>query len=358
MLSILIGFLLIGVEPSFAKSKNDFSIESNDVIEVIENSICTLELYDENSVYYVGERIDLYIVNDEKVIEDNQSSTYPIYQDGKLILFVSYYDNTIKIHNSGVEEANEVIKSNVDFIIASDNRSAYLITNNDCIVICTNYNKEAGHLSENVINFITMKLKDYRYDEYIKITPGQREAYVVKSSFPSVPQNPYSNGCWAACIAAFSNYYKGTSYSVSTVANQYYPGTSASSVPKESMTTISNRLNTGYRIVMNSSNHSETVSNLAANITNNKLYIIGWGGDANPASKHVTCMYGYTQNANGTYTLNFMDPWGSGSVMSNYGIKYTLTQTGTTSFPKNNTIFGNLYGSYSFCEGLVYSYRY
>ncbi len=173
-------------------------------------------------------------------------------------------------------------------------------------------------------------------------------------NYPLVAQNPYPNGCWAACIASISNYYKSTSYSSTNVVQACLGSNiSANQVPSLTLTCIQDLLSTAYHIETLFSNQSTTLSNYKTNLDNNKVYILAWA--ATGYGGHVTMLYGYSEKGNNTSDFYIMDPQYNGSITSG-ARKYILVQLSSSSFPTNNKIADNI--TYYYSNSLLYLYWY
>ena len=323
------------------------------LIESVEESVVEMGFYEKKSNYTFGNPINVYEFVDNKLEVVNNASNYQVYKDGKLILLVLVTENAIKIYEPNPELCS--LTNDPDFRVVIKETSAYAITMSECKLVESLPGTDVFELTDEEISEARTKVTGYCTDAVVSINPEQNEINSpLAGVFPSIAQNPYPNGCWCACIAAFCNYYKSLSYTAATVANQYYPGTAAVLVPTASMTTIKTRLQNGYHILttyINSAVIATIVSNLSP--SNNKMYILGW---TSSLGGHVTCMYDYELKNDGKYKFWIMDPYGY-VYMSSGARKYTIEQTGTA-FPSNDKLFGGSNGTYTFSEGLVYSSHY
>ena len=342
---LLICTIILGcfcVDESLAKEKNEET-----TIAQIENSIVAFQLYNNKSAYSIGEPIVVLEETDGKLNTVNYATTYPVYEDGKLILYSSLYEGVQKTFSISKDDVGE-ITSETRYAILVYKEVAFLVTEKDAVAVTANYGAEIPEqLPEGMLDEVRASyMKVYKSTQTIH--PDNNSG--TRTTFPIKGQNPYSQGCWAACMAAFLHYYKGlTNYTVSTVVNQHPSMIVMGTLMGDNAAGVQSKFDTSYHITTSLKTKAQVVSGYQSSLNNNKCYIITWFKTGSGA--HMTCMYGYSQTANNVYSLNFMDPYAYASISSGGGY-YTLTMNGST-FPSNNKLFGQSDGSYSFTDKAV-----
>ncbi len=357
IITVILSFLLFStnVYADIIK-KDDFEISR--LTDSICNAIIYYDLYDSSSEYTIGSNVKIYDVQgDDQISERVNCYFYPIYKNNEVILTVYIYGNSAKISTIGVDVLNKIDKSD-NFAIVSVESAAFILSDSQAELIETDSTEDV-HLNDAVINYSNNIIShEQHYENSITIPnryfqKNMLNVQSIISDYPLVAQNPYPNGCWAACIASVCNYYKGLSYTAKNVVQTCLGNIVATEVPSQGIPEIEEHLNK-YRIVTVEEDHSTILDNYKTNLNNKKVYIIAWA-KPNVPNGHVNVLYGYSERNNNTSDFYFMDPQAYSTVSSG-ATKYIITQIGS-SFPTNNKIFGS--GEiYHFVNSLCYSYRY
>ncbi len=355
-LAIILSFTMIFSNVS-ADVSQDTTFDVNSISDPIYNALLYYDLYDALSNYSIGNNIEIYDVSVSNALNIRENYLfYPVYKDNQVVLTVYIYNNTAKISTIGVEQLNS-IGTNNKVVIVSNESSAFLVSDSKAELIETDV--EVDYLDQEVINLaeeLMIQTSNESMEEHeLTFSPQVQQLSLNSQSilnFPIVAQNPYPNGCWAACIAAFCNYYKGPSYTATNVVQTCIGNISASSVPGKSIYQIKNYLSNIYSITTVVESQSTAIANFKSRLNNGKAYIVGWA-PASSTSGHVTVLYGYSENSNNTSNFYIMDPQKYSSVTSG-ATTYILSQLGSTTFPTNSKIFGGG-TTYYFVNSISYS---
>ncbi len=337
-------------EEDLLKNFNVLSIASS-----IGEAIIYFDHYDPLDTYTISSNIPIYdISQDEKITEREYTYLYVVYRNEDPILTVYVHGNSAKISDDFIKQLKDVDSYNNKVLVCSYGNNAYLYSTEMKTLI------DSANESSNVTSSFDSLLSKAKKSSLEKILvpsqylqPPSTNSQTILN-YPLVAQNPYPNGCWAACIASISNYYKSTSYTSTNVVQACLGNNlAANQVPSLTLTCIQDLLNTGYHIETAFSDQSTTLSNYKSNLNNNKVYIIAWA--ATGYGGHVTMLYGYSERGNNTSDFYIMDPQYNGSITSG-ARKYMLVQLSSSSFPTNNKIANNI--TYYYSNSLLYLYWY
>lgn len=159
---------------------------------------------------------------------------YPLKAEGELVAFaIEVAEDKFVIDTDLVEEINAVITDTSSFAIIYDEDSCSLYDGETLSCLATNAElvTERGDLQ------VVADLAPYARNidrtgiavsSSVGYTPRtMRSSTYYGCAIANTPQN-YSNLCWAACIAAIANFKRGTSWTATTLAQNYYGSTSVS----------------------------------------------------------------------------------------------------------------------------------
>ena len=308
--------------------------------ESIFNHLTVTEQYHSESIYSVGEPIDIIKCDnsaDNLSIETpNYGLIYPVFENSKLILLAYHVGDTIKItdviNNSfidAVEKGHAVSAIDINGLL-------YFCYDNT--VVCVNGETEA---TERISAFANT-LEINRDDTKRELSFSNRSIMSNTINLPTRGQSPYYMGCWAACIASFDSYYNSHN---TTVSNVVYAVTgSYNQVLGKTVSQVISYLSTYYSISTSQRSVNSTFcSSARSDIDAGKAYILEWQQTIFDSltgnysvGYHYTCLKGYAYSYS-SYSYYIMDPYYNSSMS---GGTYTLSTTSSTSFPNNTSMYG------------------
>lgn len=264
------------------------------------------------SDFAVGDAIYAYDYIDSGYVKTREY--FPLFINNKLTAFAIQTgtgdEEQYQITTALVSEINAITnisQTNAAFVF--DRIAAYIYTN-DSIDILKKFDEEIENrdiidcVDYNTISAVHLHNCNKQYDlnYFIVAEPHVQTYYSCNVSY--VTQNPYTNLCWAACVAMVANYKKGTSLTAQGVAQTYF-GSNSSFNYTCNMNNTTNVLVNTYKV----SGYvcREVLSNDAIlnNLMNNYPILGGFINQSNP-SFHMIVIYSTNVTNGDTYAMDPM----------------------------------------------------
>jgi len=206
--------------------------ESNDKEAVIAAMRCIHPFKDEYGMgnvdfttLKIGEAINVYdYINDTFVFS---RIAYPLFSGNELVaILYNIGDSVYQVMNGMDELIKDIDCSEIAIVYDSDGchvfdgeefHQIYVANNPGTIKDCLATDAGTVLLDEIQVSDFTVSY-DLGYTNVV--TPRNGDSYILGVSY--VTQNPYDNLCWAASIAAITNYKTGSSLTAVGVASTYF----------------------------------------------------------------------------------------------------------------------------------------
>lgn len=320
--------------------------------ESIYNHLLLSEHYKGNNIYEVSNSftVEVFMDNEKSIVQTNKSNgeLYITFENSVASSIALASGDTIKIMDIIDSKTISELSKGSSMSVLEINGIIYIYTGNN--VICLN-----DDIDEVMKEKISNHFEDFteHQGELLTVSTNMLDfsGIGVNASYnwslPTKGQSPYYNGCWAACIASFNQFYNGTN---TTVNNVVYDLTgSYNQVPAKSVSQVCSYLQYYYDIMTSSRSVSGNFCTYMRNdLASKKAYILLWRQQANDSltgdysvGYHFTVLKGYSQSGS-TYSYSIMDPYYNSSMT---GGTYTVSTTSSTSFPTNTHLYGGATGT-------------
>lgn len=288
----------------------------------------------------VSEPVHAYNYMSNGIIESN-ILYYPLKVNGELVAWAIANETGetafYQISRWFVDEVNDIVDSNTQFVFVFDCDSSYLYDGTHVHILKRSLEavEDRGVLtsSADLASNLRVHLSDMRCTEQLGYSSpiATRALTVYKLNITHVTQQPNKKICWAAASACIYNYVKGDYLSAADVARAYYGSSDFNRYISNEISVLNGVLGLSY------TKRSQTASadNILYNVQNGYpiFGVFSTGGSV----YHDIVIYGINTSNNVIY---IMDPWETsaatgmltGSFVTNKGYQYTSPNNNTLTF--------------------------